>query len=190
MNVTTTGLTQAAGVAAAAAGTLFIGIQIGHPHLDATSIQTTEMAVRDTLKVLMAALALAGITGMYLSQVRRNGVLGLVGYLVLTVGYLLVMGTAFAAAFVIAAEDQTFYKNDGVDFKGVMRAAWNNFTGGELQGASTIPQQYARTAADLHLGPGEFAVHQGAEPALFAVLSGKIEVIKSIAGIERRLDQP
>ena len=117
MNVTTSGLTQASGAAAAAAGALFIGIQIGHPHLDATSIQTTEMAVRDTLKVLMAALALAGITGMYLSQVRRNGVLGLVGYLVLTVGYLLVMGTAFAAAFVIpeVAHTNPAYVNDVID---------------------------------------------------------------------------
>ena len=101
MNVTTSGLTKAAGAAAAVAGALFIGIQVKHPHLDATSIQTTEVVVRDTLKVLMAALALAGITGMYLSQVRRNGVLGLVGYLVLSAGYLLILGTAFTAAFIL-----------------------------------------------------------------------------------------
>jgi membrane peptidoglycan carboxypeptidase len=50
---------------------------------------------------------------------------------------------------IVAAEDQTFWTHPGIDFKGVLRAAWNNFTGGELQGASTIPQQYARTAADL-----------------------------------------
>ena len=117
MNVTTSGLTKASGAAAAAAGALFIGVQIGHPHLDATSIQSTEMAVRDTLKVLMAALALAGITGMYLSQVRRNGVLGLVGYLVLSVGYLLVLGTAFAAAFVLpeVAHTNPAYVNDVID---------------------------------------------------------------------------
>ena len=117
MNVTTSGLTKASGAAAAAAGALFIGVQIGHPHLDATSIQSTEMAVRDTLKVLMAALALAGITGMYLSQVRRNGVLGLVGYLVLSVGYLLVLGTAFAAAFVLpeVAHTNPVYVNDVID---------------------------------------------------------------------------
>ncbi len=30
-----------------------------------------------------------------------------------------------------------------------MRAAWNNFTGGQTQGASTITQQYARVAFDL-----------------------------------------
>jgi hypothetical protein len=117
MTVTPTGLTKAAGAAAAAAGAIFIGVQIGHPHLDATSIQTTEMAVRDTFKVLMAALALAGITGMYLSQVRRNGVLGLVGYLVLSVGYLLVMGTAFTAAFVFPeiADANQAYVNDVID---------------------------------------------------------------------------
>src|SRR3954454_17384124 len=114
MNLTTNRLTAAAGVCAAAAGAIFIGVQINHPHLDATSIQTTEMAVRDTLKVLMAVLALAGITGMYLSQVRRNGVLGLVGYLVLSAGYLMIMGTAYVAAFVmptVAASDPG-YAND------------------------------------------------------------------------------
>ncbi|WP_238013107.1 transglycosylase domain-containing protein [Dactylosporangium sp. AC04546] len=50
---------------------------------------------------------------------------------------------------VVAAEDNTFYTNDGVDYKGVLRAAWNNVTGGERQGASTISQQYARQWAEL-----------------------------------------
>lgn len=101
MNITTTGLTKAAGAAAATAGALFIGVQLGHPHLDSTSIQTIEMAVRDTGKVIMAVLALAGITGMYLSQIRRNGVLGLIGYLALSAGYLLIMASSFVAAFVL-----------------------------------------------------------------------------------------
>lgn len=114
MNITSSSLTKAAGAAAAAAGAIFIAVQIGHPHLDATSIQTPQMAVRDTLKVLMAALALAGITGMYLSQVRRNGVLGLVGYLVLSAGYLMIMGTAYVAAFVMptVAASNPGYAND------------------------------------------------------------------------------
>jgi membrane peptidoglycan carboxypeptidase len=50
---------------------------------------------------------------------------------------------------VVAAEDNTFYTNDGVDYKGVVRAAWNNVTGGDRQGASTISQQYARHWAEL-----------------------------------------
>jgi membrane peptidoglycan carboxypeptidase len=50
---------------------------------------------------------------------------------------------------IVAAEDQTFWTNSGIDFKGVLRAAWNNVTGGDTQGASTITQQYARVAAEL-----------------------------------------
>ncbi|WBB78340.1 transglycosylase domain-containing protein [Micromonospora sp. WMMD882] len=47
---------------------------------------------------------------------------------------------------VAAAEDRNFYEHSGVDYKGIARAAWNNFTGGTKQGASTITQQYARNA--------------------------------------------
>ncbi|WNM38422.1 transglycosylase domain-containing protein [Micromonospora halotolerans] len=50
---------------------------------------------------------------------------------------------------IVAAEDRTFWTNKGVDFKGVLRAAWANVTGGQRQGASTLTQQYARVAADL-----------------------------------------
>ncbi|MFG1996595.1 transglycosylase domain-containing protein [Actinoplanes sp. NPDC048988] len=50
---------------------------------------------------------------------------------------------------VAAAEDKNFYDHHGIDMKGIVRAAWNNFTGGATQGASTITQQYARHAADL-----------------------------------------
>ncbi len=114
MTITPTTLTRAAGVAAVVAGLIFIGVQINHPHLDAGSITTTEVAVRNSLKVLMAALALAGITGMYLSQVRRNGLLGLLGYLVLSTGYLLIMGTTFALAYVLPsiAGTEASYVND------------------------------------------------------------------------------
>lgn len=45
----------------------------------------------------------------------------------------------------------------------------------------------ARTCADIHLNPGEYAVHEGGERALYAVLSGKIEVVKLFDGIERTL---
>ena len=86
-----------------AAGAIFIGVQIGHPPAEPhhRSPRPTWL-VRDCFKVLMAALALAGITGMYLSQVRRNGVLGLVGYLVFAAGYLASCAPTFIAAVVAA----------------------------------------------------------------------------------------
>ena len=46
---------------------------------------------------------------------------------------------------VIAAEDEDFYEHSGVDIIAIVRAAWANFTGGQIeQGASTITQQYVR----------------------------------------------
>ena len=56
MTITTATLTRAAGVAAIAAGLIFVGVQINHPHLDVTSVGTTEWAVRFSLKVLMRRL--------------------------------------------------------------------------------------------------------------------------------------
>jgi thioredoxin reductase (NADPH) len=46
----------------------------------------------------------------------------------------------------------------------------------------------ATTSADIHLSAGEYAVHEGGEErALFAVLAGKMEVVKLIDGVERTL---
>ena len=101
MAITPTTLTRGAAVAAVVAGLLFVGVQIGHPHLDAAAVTTTELLVRGSLKFLMAVLSLVGITGMYLSQVRLNGVLGLIGYLVLATGYLLIACMTYLAAFVL-----------------------------------------------------------------------------------------
>ena len=55
MTITAIALTRAAGVAAVAAGVIFIGVQIGHPQLNATTITTTNVYVRDQLKVISAA---------------------------------------------------------------------------------------------------------------------------------------
>lgn len=101
MTITTTGLTRAAGISAAAAGLLFIAVQINHPPMDVASVATTEWVVRNSAKVAMGALALVGITGMYLRQVRQVGVLGLVGYLLFGVGYLLMFATEVVSAYVL-----------------------------------------------------------------------------------------
>jgi membrane peptidoglycan carboxypeptidase len=48
---------------------------------------------------------------------------------------------------VLAAENRKFYEEDGVSWRGSLRAAWTNIRGGEVsQGGSTITQQYARNA--------------------------------------------
>jgi thioredoxin reductase (NADPH) len=48
-------------------------------------------------------------------------------------------------------------------------------------------ERVAQAAADVHLRPGEYAVHEGEERALFAVISGKIEVTKRMEGGEKNI---
>ena len=46
-------------------------------------------------------------------------------------------------------------------------------------------ERLARVAADLSLAPGEYAANAGDDRALFAVLDGLIEPVKSVDGIDR-----
>lgn len=112
-------LSRTAAAAAVLAGITFMAVQIGHPHLDVTSVGTAEWVLRNTAKMAFAALALIGITGMYLRQVKETGVLGLVAYAMLGTGYLLIFSTAFVAGYVLPslAESAPDYVN------GVLTAA-------------------------------------------------------------------
>jgi hypothetical protein len=101
MSITPSKLTRAAGISAAVAGAIFIAVQIHHPAMNVSSVTTHDWLVRSTAKMVMAALALVGITGLYLRQVRQTRVLGLVGYLVFGAGYLLMLSTEAIAAFVV-----------------------------------------------------------------------------------------
>ena len=101
MSITATGLIKAAGAAAAAAGAIFIAVQINHPASDTFTTETTQWVAREYAKIVMAALALAGITGMYLRQYRKAGLLGLVGYLVFSAGYLAMFSVEVIAAVVL-----------------------------------------------------------------------------------------
>ncbi len=58
----------------------------------------------------------------------------------------------------VAIEDRDFFSHSGVSFSGTFRAAFNNLTGGEIQGGSTLTQQlvkqvfFADEASDRGLG--------------------------------------
>ena len=101
MNITATGLTKAAATAAVIAGSMFIAVQLGHPGSGEFTTQTTQWVAREYVKTGMAVLALAGITGMYLRQYRKAGVLGLAGYLTFAVGYLTMFGVELIGATVL-----------------------------------------------------------------------------------------
>jgi hypothetical protein len=128
MTVTTTKLTRAAGLSAVVGGLLFIAVQINHPLLDATFTTTTEYAVRETMKIFMAVFSLIGITGIYLRQVRQTGVPGLIGYVVLGVGYLAIFSTQVVGVFVLPtlAGSEPGFVND------VLAVATNRTPSGDI----------------------------------------------------------
>lgn len=116
MNATTTGLAKAAGIAAATAGAIFIAVQINHPPTDSYVTETHQWVIRSIAKSVMCGLALAGITGIYLSQVRQMRALGLVGYLLLAAGYLMMLPTEVMAAALLPGltHSQPGFVNDVV----------------------------------------------------------------------------
>jgi hypothetical protein len=134
MTITTTRLTRAAAICAATAGLIFIAVQIKHPPMNVTSVTTAQWEVRSIAKVVMAALALAGITGIYLRQVRQTRLLGLVGYLLFGAGYLAILSTEVIAACVLPALAHTSpsYVND------VVVAAAGGTPAGNIGGMRTL----------------------------------------------------
>jgi hypothetical protein len=98
------------------------------------TVATTEWVIRSCAKMIMAALALAGITGMYLRQVRQTGKLGLAGYVVFSIGYLLMFATETIGTFVLPnlTSSNPHFVND------VVVAAFGDTPSGSIGSLSTF----------------------------------------------------
>jgi len=88
---------------------------------------------------------------------------------------------------VMAAEDRDFYSNPGFSFSGFARAFKNNIFGGDLQGGSTITQQYVKNAlvGDARSGLGG-VVRKAKELVISTKMSGewsKDQVLQSYLNI-------
>ena len=134
MNVTSTGLIKAAGAAAAIAGSIFVAVQVNHPAEAAFATETTEWVLRCSAKGVMSVLALVGIAGMYLRQHRQAGLLGLVGYVVFTVGYL----TLFAVQVIAVAVLPTLLDSDPGYVMDVVNAAAGGTPDGDIGGMQVV----------------------------------------------------
>jgi len=128
MTITTSKLIRAAGLCAVVAGALFIAVQVKHPPIDVAFVSTTEWKVRQGMKVVMAVLSLAGITGMYLRQVKQTRVLGLLGYVLFAIGYLLMLAIEIVGLVVLPsiADTSPGYVAD------VVAAATNGKAAGDI----------------------------------------------------------
>jgi hypothetical protein len=84
---TTHRFTAIAGLCAAIAGAIFIGVQINHPPADVAHLVTTEFTIRMTAKVVFAALTLVGLAGMFLRHRHQIGRVGRAGYALVSIGF-------------------------------------------------------------------------------------------------------
>jgi hypothetical protein len=128
VKLTINGITAAAGLCAAAAGAIFIGVQIHHPPADVAHVVTTEMAIRESAKAIMCALALAGFAGLFLRHHRRFGILGLAGYLLVSVGFL----AMFAVQCIVACVLPTVARTNPGYVQDVLDAAVGQTTRGDI----------------------------------------------------------
>jgi len=85
---------------------------------------------------------------------------------------------------IIAIEDQRFFNHAGIDFKGTLRASISTGAGGQVQGGSTITQQYVKqilfTAAKTK---------EEQEAAVAVSLNRKIREARYAIGLENKLSK-
>jgi len=101
VTITTRTLTGIAGLAAIAAGLIFIVIQFIHPPENAATVTTLEWATVSLLTATMAILAIVGISGLYLRNVQRMGMLGLIGYVLFATCFLVITAWSFVEIVVL-----------------------------------------------------------------------------------------
>ncbi len=88
---------------------------------------------------------------------------------------------------VIAIEDERFYDHGGVDPEGISRAAVKNFGGGDMQGASTLTQQYVKNVLieESDRTGDTFGVMEAREDSL----SRKLREAKLSIALEKRMSK-
>lgn len=94
-------LVRWAGLFAILAGVLFIGIQLIHPPEQVSSVNSDLWVIVACLTLAMSLFSLMGITGIYASQVKESGWLGLIGYSLFSLFWLATIAFSFTEAFVL-----------------------------------------------------------------------------------------
>ena len=101
MKIPAPSLIRWAGLSAMAAGIIFVVTQPIHPPEILSSVSTPRWAIVHIFSTAMCFLALLGITGLYARQVKEAGWLGLAGYLLFSLFWLLQAPYVFAEAFIL-----------------------------------------------------------------------------------------
>lgn len=99
--ITTSNLIRWTGLASMVAGVIFAGIQPIHPADVVESVNTTAWAIITSAKTIMCVLLLLGIAGLYARQAKESGKLGLIGFSIFSVGWLITTAFVFAETVIL-----------------------------------------------------------------------------------------
>jgi membrane peptidoglycan carboxypeptidase len=85
----------------------------------------------------------------------------------------------------VAIEDSRYYEHGGIDLTGTIRALFNDTQGGDIQGGSTIAQQYVKNVLLLEAGTNARRQQQ----AVADTLARKITELRYAVSVEREMSK-
>lgn len=94
-------LMRLSGLSALVAGICYVLVGIFHPANVPSSVTTTRWEIVHIIACAMSFFGLLGMAGLYARQARKTGWLGLVGYILLSLWLVVIMGFSFVEAFVL-----------------------------------------------------------------------------------------
>jgi hypothetical protein len=101
MKITNANLIRLAGLCALLGGLCYVFVGIFHPANVPASVTTTRWAIVHVLACATSFLGLLGLAGLYARQAIRSGWLGLIGFVLLSLWLVLIMGFSFVEAFIL-----------------------------------------------------------------------------------------
>ncbi|WP_276352995.1 hypothetical protein [Cohnella caldifontis] len=137
MKPSASALLRLAGLSALLAGILFIVIQPLHPSETLSSVTTGRWAAVHDLTIAMCVFGVFGIMGVYARQVKEAGWLGLIGFLLMILWFVLTSAATFVEAFVLpllTADAPKFVEG----FLGLSSGAGSEIDLGPLAGAGVL----------------------------------------------------
>ena len=153
MKPTAANLIRWAGLSAMVAGIFFVIVGMIHPSAMLSSVTTPQWAIVHALATAMCFFVLPGLTGIYARQVEESGWLGLAGFLLYSLSWMLTATFTFAEVFILpllATKAPTFvegflgiFSSAGATNFGVLTALWTltgllYMFGGVLFGIATL----------------------------------------------------
>src|SRR6266571_6564907 len=101
MKITAASLLGGAGLSALVAGIIFAVVGLIHPSQIVSSVTTGTWTIVHSLTIAMSFFGLLGIAGIYAKQAEKAGWLGLAGFVLLSLWFVLVTGFTFFEAFIL-----------------------------------------------------------------------------------------